>query len=154
MGTVGYMSPEQVRGQTVDGRADEWSLGVMLYEMLTGRLPFAGETMSDTIAAILKTEAEPPTHFNSDIPMELERIVLKTLRKDAEERYQHIKNLLIDLRDLKQDLDFGAKLKRTRTQRWLGGALCRLASNRCAGAASRQCPELDTHDIKRRIFRQ
>ncbi|MCM3900109.1 MAG: protein kinase [Pyrinomonadaceae bacterium] len=116
MGTVGYMAPEQVRGQTVDGRADEWSLGVMLYEMLTGRLPFAGETVSDAIAAILKTEAEPPTNFNSDIPVELERIVLKTLRKDADERYQHIKDLLLDLRDLKQDLDFGAKLKRTPTQ--------------------------------------
>ncbi len=116
MGTVAYMSPEQVRGQTVDARADEWSLGVMLYEMLTGRLPFAGDTVSDTIAAILKTEAKPPTSFNSEIPAELERIVLKTIRKDADERYQHIKSLLIDLRDLKQDLDFGAKLKRTRTQ--------------------------------------
>lgn len=120
MGTVGYMSPEQVRGQTVDGRADEWSLGVMLYEMLTGRLPFAGETVSDAIAAILKTEAEPPTHFNSEIPVELERIVLKTLRKDAEDRYQHIKSLLIDLRDLKQDLEFESKLKRTSTYDGLG----------------------------------
>jgi len=116
MGTVGYMSPEQVRGQTVDGRADEWSLGVMLYEMLTGRLPFASETMSDTIAAILKSEVEPPTSLDSEIPVELERIVLKTLRKDADERYQHIKNLLIDLRDLKQDLDFEVKLQRSRTQ--------------------------------------
>ncbi len=116
MGTVTYMSPEQVRGQNVDGRADEWSLGVMLYEMLTGHLPFSGETVSDAIAAILKTEAEPLKQFNSEIPLELERIVLKTLRKDAEERYQHIKDLLIDLRDLKQDLDFGVKLQRTRTQ--------------------------------------
>jgi serine/threonine protein kinase/tetratricopeptide (TPR) repeat protein len=115
MGTVGYMSPEQVRGQTVDARSDEWSLGVMLYEMLTGRLPFAGETVSDAIAAILKTEAEPPTNLNPEVPVELERIVLKTLRKDAEERYQHIKSLLIDLRDLKQDLEFEAKLKRTST---------------------------------------
>jgi serine/threonine-protein kinase len=114
--TVAYMSPEQVRGQTVDGRTDEWSLGVMLYEMLTGHLPFSGETVSDAIAAILKTEAEPLTHFNSEIPVELERIVLKTLRKDADERYQHIRDLQIDLRDLKQDLDFGAKLQRTRTQ--------------------------------------
>src|SRR6266542_5623985 len=88
----------------------------MLYEMLTGHLPFSGETVSDAIAAILKTEAEPLKQFNSEIPLELERIVLKTLRKDAEERYQHIKDLLIDLRDLKQDLDFGVKLQRTRTQ--------------------------------------
>jgi len=112
MGTMAYMSPEQVRGQTVDARADEWSLGVMLYEMLTGRLPFAGETVSDTIAAILKTEAEPPTSLHSEIPAELERIVLKTLRKKAEERYQHIKDLLIDLRDARQDLEFEAKLER------------------------------------------
>jgi serine/threonine protein kinase/TolB-like protein/Flp pilus assembly protein TadD len=112
MGTMAYMSPEQVRGQTVDARADEWSLGVILYEMLTGRLPFAGETVSDTIAAILKTEAEPPTNLHAEIPPELERIVLKTLRKNAEERYQHIKDLLIDLRDLRQDLEFVAKLER------------------------------------------
>ena len=119
MGTMAYMSPEQVRGQTVDARADEWSLGVMLYEMLTGRLPFAGETVSDTIAAILKTEAEPPTSLHAEIPAELERIVLKTLRKRAEERYQHIKDLLIDLRDVRQDLEFEAKLNaRARTMVW------------------------------------
>jgi eukaryotic-like serine/threonine-protein kinase len=113
LGTVAYMSPEQVRGQTVDGRADEWSLGVMLYEMLTGHSPFAGETVNDAIAAILKTEVKPLTQCNSDIPDELERIVLKTLRKDADDRYQNIKALLIDLRDLKEDLDFGVKLQRT-----------------------------------------
>ncbi len=112
MGTMAYMSPEQVRGQTVDARADEWSLGVMLYEMLTGHLPFAGETVSDTIAAILKTEAEPPTNLHGEIPAELERIVLKTLRKRAEDRYQHIRDLLIDLRDVRQDLEFEAKLER------------------------------------------
>jgi eukaryotic-like serine/threonine-protein kinase len=112
MGTMAYMSPEQVRGQTVDARADEWSLGVMLYEMLTGHLPFAGETVSDTIAAILKTEAEPLTNLHAEIPAELERIVLKTLRKKAEERYQHIKDLLIDLRDVRQHLEFEARLER------------------------------------------
>lgn len=131
LGTVAYMSPQQVRGQTVDARADEWSLGVLLYEMLTGRLPFAGETVSDAIAAILKTEPEPPTNFNSEIPVELERIVLKTLRKDADERYQHIKSLLIDLRDLKQDLAFAAKLKRTSTH---DGLLLPSASSRVTDA--------------------
>jgi TolB-like protein/Tfp pilus assembly protein PilF len=84
----------------------------MLYEMLTGRLPFAGETVSDTIAAILKTEPELPTNLHPEIPAELERIVLKTLRKKAEDRYQHIKDLWIDLRDLRQDLEFEAKLER------------------------------------------
>ena len=124
MGTTPYMSPEQARGQKVDARADVWSLGVVLYEMLTRRTPFAGETTSDVIAAILKTEAAPPTSFNAEIPSELERIVLKTLRKDCDQRYQHIKDLLIDLKDLKQELEFAAKLERsvppdTRSQREL-----------------------------------
>lgn len=134
LGTVGYMSPEQVRGQTVDGRADEWSLGVMLYEMLTGRLPFAGETVSDAIAAILKTEAEPPTNFNSEIPLELERIVLKTLRKNADERYQHLKALLIDLRDLIDEWEFEAKLESTNTHDVL---VARSATRRTTDAQTR-----------------
>ncbi len=142
MGTMSYMSPEQVRGQTVDARADEWSLGVMLYEMLTGRLPFTGETASDTIAAILKTEAEPPANLQAEIPAELERIVLKTLRKNAEERYQHIKDLLIDLRDLRQDLEFEAKLERTSTP---DGLVAPSSSRRVTGAqipSRRSAPNL------------
>lgn len=115
VGTASYMSPEQVRGQTVDPRTDEWSFGVTLYEMLTGVLPFAGETLSDKIAEILKTEPEPPTQLNPEIPSELQRIILKTLRKDPEERYQNIKSLLIDLRDLMQTLEVQSKLQRTRT---------------------------------------
>ena len=144
LGTVAYMSPEQVRGQTVDGRTDEWSLGVMLYEMLTGHLPFSGETVSDAIAAILKTEVEPLTHFNSEVPVELERIVLKTLRKDAVERYKHIKDLQIDLRDLKQDLDFGAKLQRTHTQDKLivPGSAARITAEQISSPA--RFPHADT----------
>ncbi len=141
LGTVAYMPPEQVRGQTVDARTDEWSLGAMLYEMLTGRLPFTGNTVNDTIAAILKTEPEPPTSFNSEIPAELERIVLKTLRKNPEERYQHSKSLLIDLRDLKEDLDFGAKLKRTRTQ---DNVEVLLASEQATGA---QLPQMNAPNL-------
>lgn len=116
MGTVSYMSPEQVRGQAVDARSDEWSLGVLLYEMLTGSLPFSGETVSDTIASILKTEPEPLTNLNPEVPGELQRIILKTLRKDSEKRYQNTRDLFIDLRDLKDDLDFFAKLKPPETQ--------------------------------------
>lgn len=113
MGTVSYMSPEQVRGLTADSRSDGWSLGVMLYEMSTGQLPFTEETVSDTIASILKTEPQSLTNFNSEIPTELQRIVLKTLRKDPDERYQNTRDLLIDLRDLKDDVSFLAQLKET-----------------------------------------
>lgn len=115
MGTARYMSPEQARGQGVDARTDIFSFGVVLYEMLAGRLPFAGETMSDVIASILKTEPVPLSLVSEDIPKELERIVGRALRKNADERYQHSKDLLIDLRDLKHELEFAAKLERSAT---------------------------------------
>ena len=105
MGTVSYMSPEQARGKPVDKRTDIWSLGVVMYEMMTGARPFTGETTSDVIAAILKSEAEPISKRSSGAPRELERIIGKTLRKDRDERYQSIKDLLIDLNDLKRELD-------------------------------------------------
>lgn len=113
MGTVSYMSPEQARGLATDARTDIFSFGVVLYEMLAGRLPFAGETMSDVMAAILRSEPAPLGDYVSEMPKELERIVGRTLRKNADERYQHVKDLLIDLRDLKQELEFTAKLERT-----------------------------------------
>ena len=105
MGTVSYMSPEQARGKPVDKRTDIWSLGVVMYEMMTGMRPFTGETTSDVIAAILKSEPEPISRRSSGTPRELERIIGKALRKDREERYQNIKDMLIDLNDLKRDLD-------------------------------------------------
>jgi TolB-like protein len=114
MGTAAYMSPEQARGIETDARTDVFSLGVVIYEMIAGCLPFAGETMSDTIAAILKTEPAPLARFAPDVPRQLERIVGKALRKDREERYQHIKDLLIDVRDLKQELEFEAKMERNK----------------------------------------
>ena len=113
MGTVSYMSPEQARGLAVDERTDIWSLGVVLYEMVAGRLPFAGETASDCVAAILKTEPPVLTRHAPDVPAELERIVAKALRKDAEERYQSSKELALDLKSLKQRLEFEAELERT-----------------------------------------
>jgi serine/threonine-protein kinase len=112
MGTTAYMSPEQARGLPVDARTDNWSLGVVLYEMLAGRPPFEGETASDLIAAILKTEP-PPFTYGSEVPSELEHIARKTLQKDREARYQTAGDLLNDLKEIKQELEFQAKLERS-----------------------------------------
>jgi serine/threonine protein kinase len=113
MGTVGYMSPEQAKGKDTDERTDIWSLGVVLYEMVSSELPFTGETANERIASILKSEPMPLSHYVSDIPKELERIIGKSLRKNREERYQHIKDLWLDLKDLKQEIEFQNKLERT-----------------------------------------
>src|SRR5207253_5664487 len=88
LGTGHYMSPEQARGQTADARSDIWSLGVVLYEMVGGIPPFRGETPSDCIASILKTEPPPLSGVLSDVPLKLESILQKALRKNSEERYQ------------------------------------------------------------------
>ena len=113
MGTARYMSPEQVRGLAVDARTDVWSLGVVIHEMLTGHVPFAGETASDVIAAVLEREPQPLESRGEEIPLELKRIVSKALRKDCEERYQTIRDMLVDLKSLKQELELEAKLKRS-----------------------------------------
>ncbi|MEP6636695.1 MAG: protein kinase [Acidobacteriota bacterium] len=104
MGTVRYMSPEQTRGAEVDARTDLWSVGVVLYEMVAGRIPFEGSTMSDVIAALLNHEPAPLTRYSSDIPPGLERIIRKALAKDVDDRYQTAKDLLIDLKALKQEM--------------------------------------------------
>ena len=103
LGTALYMSPEQARGLTVDARTDVWSLGVVLYEMVAARPPFAGRTTSDIIAAILERDYEPLTRLAADVPEELARIVGKTLRKDPEQRYQVMKDLLLDLEALREE---------------------------------------------------
>ncbi|SRR6266567_2124890 len=105
VGTTNYLSPEQARRQEVDERADIWGLGVVLYEMITGRMPFTGETPSHVIVAIMETEPTPLTRFLPGAPPELEWIIRKALRKNREQRYQTIKELLNDLDDVKQKLN-------------------------------------------------
>ncbi len=111
MGTPQYMSPEQARGEELDARSDIFSLGIVLYEMLAGRAPFEGVNALDVISAILRTEPAPLRQHAPELNHELERIVGKALRKDREERYQHVKDLLIDLNDLRRELEFEEKLK-------------------------------------------
>jgi hypothetical protein len=105
LGTVGYMAPEQVRGGEIDQRADLWSLGTVLHEMVSGESPFAGQTVGDVIAAVLERQPPPLTATGTHIPPELERIVNKALSKTVDDRYQTSTDLLIDLRRLKTQLD-------------------------------------------------
>jgi serine/threonine protein kinase len=107
MGSARYMSPEQARGLKVDERTDIWSLGVVLYELVTGSDPFNGETTSDTIANVIYHEPEPLSEVVPDAPAELQRIVRKALQKDRDDRYQNAKDLAIDLRNLIYDLEHG-----------------------------------------------
>ena len=109
IGTAGYMSPEQARGLGVDSRSDIFSFGAVIYEMLARRKPFEGDTPSDTLAAILKSEPPPLSRVLPDLPAELTRIVNKCLKKDREERYQVVKDLWLDLKALKQELEFQQK---------------------------------------------
>jgi tetratricopeptide (TPR) repeat protein len=101
------MSPEQSRGEDVDHRTDIWSFGAMLYEMLTGRRPFRGDRDQAVIHSILNDEPDPITGLRTGVPIELERIVRKAMAKRADERYQHVDDLIADLRSLKRGLDSG-----------------------------------------------
>jgi two-component system LytT family response regulator len=103
LGTVAYMSPEQALGRDVDHRTDLFSLGVVLYEMATGRLPFSGVTPSETMARILGAQPEAIGRFNYEVPEGFDRMVRKCLEKERERRYQSARELLVDLKNLERD---------------------------------------------------
>ena len=130
MGTSRYMSPEQARGLELDARSDIFSLGIVLYQMATGQAPFDGATTSDVIAAILDREPPAPSRVLPDVPHELDRIVTKALAKDPDERYQVVKDLLLDLKALRRELESEQTLappprrgRRKRLVGWVGAAL-------------------------------
>jgi serine/threonine protein kinase/tetratricopeptide (TPR) repeat protein len=116
MGTISYMSPEQARGLEIDVRSDVFSFGIVLYEMISGRKPFEGETISDIIAAILTREPPLLTNFAPDAPKELQRIIKKTLQKKREKRYNSTRDLLGDLKDLREELLLETKLELSTAQ--------------------------------------
>ena len=113
MGTAQYMSPEQARGIDVDARTDIWSLGCVLYEMATSQQPFSGATSMDVLSAILNREPTLLFHHLLEAPHQLEHIISKAMRKDREERYQTVKDLLIDLKDLKHEIELQAEVERS-----------------------------------------
>ncbi|MBK5291465.1 MAG: PD40 domain-containing protein [Acidobacteriia bacterium] len=127
VGTPAYMSPEQAEGKLSDHRADIWALGVLIYEMLAGRPPFPGESDQAVTYALVHTEPEPLTSLRSGLPIEIDRVLAKAMAKKPEERYQHMADLLVDLRSLAQRSESSrAVSKPARTMRrapLLGAAL-------------------------------
>lgn len=121
VGTIAYMSPEQARGRAIDPRSDIFSLGIVMFEMFTGKRPFDGESQLELVSSILKDDPPPLRQVVQDMPRELERIVDKALRKDRDNRYQHIKDLLIDIEDLDEELKFESKLNRSTQPTVAGG---------------------------------
>src|SRR6188472_2745625 len=146
MGTARYVSPEQTRGQSTDARSDIWNLGVVLYEMVEGIPPFQGETPSDCIASILTTEPPSLSSVAPGVSTELQSIVQKALRKNRNERYQTIAEMLADLRFLKGRLELqaaaprikalGEAIARTIKRHKLGASLLRATATLLAGAVA------------------
>ena len=143
MGTVAYMSPEQARGDTVDARTDIWSLGVVLYEMIAGGTPFVAGTSNEIISGILsKNEAPPLARYSPPIPKRLEEIIEKTLTKNPDARYQTSKELLIDLKRLKQSLE-EEKTRLSAAQQPVGEATFKRSDQAAVGAE----PEAHTTSV-------
>jgi serine/threonine protein kinase/tetratricopeptide (TPR) repeat protein len=117
IGTMPYMSPEQVRGGSLDARSDIFSFGAVLYEMISGRQPFAAESAAATYSAILTLEPPPLARYAAAVPAEMQRIVRKCLEKDREDRYQSARDLLIDLRNLKRESESVSVISESVAQR-------------------------------------
>ena len=111
LGTLRYMSPEQARGQAVDHRSDIFSLGVVLYEMVTGQLPFSGKTALDTLHAIAFEETRPVTALRPNLPPSLQRVITRCLRKRAQDRYPDAKELVGDLKTVQREIESGVSSK-------------------------------------------
>ncbi|MCZ6760339.1 MAG: protein kinase, partial [Gemmatimonadetes bacterium] len=126
LGTVAYMSPEQARGEQVDHRSDIWSLGVVMYEMLSGQLPFKGDYEQAVVYSILNAEPEPLTGLRTGVPMDLERIVNKLLAKDPDERYQHVDEVAVDLKAV--DVSAPSRLSDATTRNTVGISMGSAAS--------------------------
>jgi len=108
MGTLRYMSPEQARGQTIDHRSDVFSLGVVLYEMVTGQLPFSGNTPVDTLHAIAFEETRPVTALRANLPPSLQRVISRCLRKRPQDRYPDAKGMVDDLKAVQREVESGS----------------------------------------------
>jgi serine/threonine protein kinase len=123
VGTIAYMSPEQAEGKPIDARSDIFSFGAILYEMITGRRPFSGETKVATLTAILHEEPKPITEIVTTAPREIERLIYRCLRKDPNRRIHHIADVRVALEDLKEEADSGKteplKAASIRYSRWL-----------------------------------
>jgi serine/threonine-protein kinase len=115
LGTVAYMSPEQARGEDVDHRTDIWAFGVVLYDMITGQHPFKGLYEQAVVYSILNENPEPLTGLRTGVPMELERIVNKAMAKNTNERYQHVDEMLVDVKTLKKKIEAGFTKERITT---------------------------------------
>ena len=107
LGTAAYMSPEQAEGKAVDARSDIFSFGALLYEMLTGKRAFGGESRMATISAVLRDEPKPLSEIRAGVPRELERIIARCLRKDPGRRFQHMEDLRVALEEVKEESEDG-----------------------------------------------
>jgi Tol biopolymer transport system component len=143
VGTAQYMSPEQARGQPVDARTDIFSLGVLLYEMVTGKRPFEGATPTDVIVSILTEDPIAASVYTPELPPELDRIISKALEKDREERYQLVKEFLLDVKRAERRLQFEAELARS------SGSTAQIAATGPTATATLTPPPAQTIDTAR-----